>query len=164
VGRPPGSGRADDEGPSADGSPDASDDVAAGARHLLRARRTLRRVLVECRRPPDDFLAPPTGEGDEDREGDPDRNDRDGDGRGDGDLDRGGATRARDDDQREDGEGGSAASSGTPPLSDTLRRATQVGLAIVLSVFVGDLLSPTRWFWAVITGSWCSCSCRWHNR
>lgn len=35
-------------------------------------------------------------------------------------------------------------------LSDTFRQAVQVGVATTLAIVVGELLSPTRWFWAVI--------------
>lgn len=35
-------------------------------------------------------------------------------------------------------------------LSDTTRQAVQVGIATALAIVVGELLSPTRWFWAVI--------------
>ncbi|HET7326472.1 MAG TPA: FUSC family protein [Nocardioidaceae bacterium] len=51
-----------------------------------------------------------------------------------------------DEDEDED-EGRSSSSS----LGDTARQAIQVGLASVLAIVVGIQLSPTRWFWAVIT-------------
>lgn len=39
---------------------------------------------------------------------------------------------------------------GRPPLRDTARQAVQVGVASALAIVVGELLSPSRWFWAVI--------------
>lgn len=42
------------------------------------------------------------------------------------------------------------AGAGAPPFRDTVRQAIQVGVASVVAIVVGELLSPSRWFWAVI--------------
>lgn len=36
-------------------------------------------------------------------------------------------------------------------LSPSVRQTVQVGIATSLAIVVGDLVSPTRWYWAVLT-------------
>ena len=54
------------------------------------------------------------------------------------------------DDDRSDDDVGTTEGKDSPPVADTVRRAVQVGVATALAIAVGEVLSPTRWFWAVI--------------
>ena len=113
-----------------------------------RLRRALRRVLEEWRRPAERLPAVPDDRDDDGVGADEDRTGEDRTGEDRTGEDRTGEDRTgegRTDEDREDGDGDD------PPIRDTVRRAVQVAIAVAASVAVGELISPTRWFWAVIT-------------
>jgi uncharacterized membrane protein YccC len=69
----------------------------------------------------------------------------------DGPADDGPADDGRAPQTRTDRTGTGADTAGPPGLRLSTRQAVQVGVATSLAIVVGELVSPSRWYWAVIT-------------
>ena len=95
-----------------------------------------------------DLVPVRTGDGDDGGDGDGDGDgDDDGDDGGDGDTD---GDPDGDPDGRATDEPAPAGAPERARLALTTRQAVQVGVATALAIIGGELLSPSRWYWAVI--------------